>query len=550
MEQMRDLRDEAKYIDQLETLNAGMEPKSERAKVERNRRVKELQEKIKEHDVTKLSQIKKRNEAQLEKIKEQLRTGDFEKKKTVSAIDNLELQKKYPELYKSTLNAIRARENAKHQLDLANLNEEIAAQSKGKKRAAHLARAFRTAKALKAGIDDSGLGVQTLLLGLANPRAFASALKEHALDALSAERFERNLAKLHNSDWWPLIEQSGLSVVDPKSLRESEKNDIYNDTYWDRMQVKLKNGKTINLAPTKPFERAFTSLGNNLRVNVFLRRAEYLMDKKGITINNHPEEYKALASVVNNLSGRGTMMKGIETHNDILSAVLWSPRLLASSINVLGVSDLGLMPFGEKGFYRSLTHSQKRYVTTQLVKGIGTGVALMALLSYSLGGDSDLDPTSVTFGTVKVGDYRYTIFGRYASVVRTIAMSAMMVRKTSKGVDDLSDNKGSNIEKEGGKFIRGKINPTVGILWDVWSRKGYDGKPITLKSELKNALLPMSVDDVIKGLSQDGTKSLLIRGIPSFTGIKVSNEQDFQQSGGKAPKQKPSKPTRKHKTRE
>jgi hypothetical protein len=549
MEQMRDLRDEAKYIDQLETLNAGMEPKSERAKVERNRRVKELQEKIKEHDVTKLSQIKKRNEAQLEKIKEQLRTGDFEKKKTVSAIDNLELQKKYPELYKSTLNAIRARENAKHQLDLANLNEEMKAQGFGKKASGHLARAFRTAKALKAGIDDSGLGVQVLLLGLANPRSFASALKEHALDALSAERFERNLAKLHNSEWWPLIEQSGLSVVDPKSLRESEKNDIYNDTYWDKMQVKRADGTTINLAPTKPFERAFTSLGNNIRVNIFLKRADVMMDK-GITINNHPEEYKALASVVNNLSGRGTMAKKIEVHNDILSAVLWSPRLLASSVNVLGLSDATMFFAGEKGFYRSLTPMQKRYVAGQLVRGIGTGVALMAALSYSLGGDSDLDPTSVTFGTVKVGDYRYTIFGRYTSIVRMIAMSALATRKTSKGTDDLTDKKGSTLDAEGGKFIRGKVNPTLGILWDVWSRKGYDGKPVTPLSEAKNALLPMSVDDVLKGLSQDGTKSLLIRGIPSFIGVKVSNENDFQQSGGAAPKKKPSKPTPKHKTRD
>jgi hypothetical protein len=548
MEQMRDLRDEAKYIAQLETLNAGVEPKSERAKVERNRRVKELQDKIKEHDVTKLSQIKKRNEAQLKELQGKLAKGDFTKKKTTSAIDNLELQKKYPDLYKSTINAIRARENAKHQLDLANLNEEIAAQGKLKTGAGHLARAFRTAKALKAGIDDSGFGVQTLALGLANPRAFASAIKEHALDALSAERFERNLAKLHNSEWWPLIEQSGLSVVDPKSLRESEKNDIYNDTYWDKMQVKL-NGKTINLAPTKPFERAFTSLGNNLRVNVFLRRAEYLMSK-GTTINNHPEEYKALASVINNFSGRGTMLKEIEVHNDILSAVLWSPRLLASSVNVLGLSDIA-MPFaGKKGFYASLTPTQRRYATSQLVKGIGTGVALMTLLSYGLGGDSDLDPTSVTFGTVKVGDYRYTIFGRYNSVVRMIAMSAMAVRKTSKGADDLTDNKGSTINNEGAKFIRGKVNPTVGILWNLWSRKGYDGKPITLTGELKNALLPMSVDDVLKGLSQDGTKSLLIRGIPSFIGVKVSNENDFQQSGGAAPKKKPSKPTPKHKTRD
>lgn len=474
--------------------------------------------------LTKLKRIKDRKSAEAIKIIAKLRTGDFEKaQKPKSIFDNPDLIKKYPKEYKQTMDAIVASEKAKHELAIANLNEEMKNRTWGQKTVGEVGRVFRTLKALKAGIDDSGVGVQTLLAGLANPVSFAAAFKEHLLDATSAARFERNLARLHNSDFWPLIEKSGLSVVDPKSLRESEKNDIFNDTYFDYMKVKIK-GKEYSFAFTKPFERAFTSLGNNLRVNMFLRRAEELMNNKKnpMTYETHPEEFEALAKVINNLSGRGTMNSKLEAHNQLLSTVLWSPKLLASSINVLGLGE-----FSGKGFYRSLTPMQRKYVAAQLVRGIGTGVILMAILSTSQDGESDLDPLSPTFGTVKVGSYRYTIFGRYNSVVRTAAMIVMREKHTTKGVDDLTDRRGTSLQDELIKFVRGKANPTLGIGWDVVTGKTYEGKPTDPMTEISQSAIPMSVDDIKKGLAQDGTLGILKRGIPSFFGVKVSNESDF-----------------------
>jgi hypothetical protein len=544
LEKLRDLRDEAVYLNKLEALNNGVEPKTEAAKKERNRRIKELQEKIKEHDVTKLSQIKKRNEQRTKELEEKLRNGDFENKRKASAIDNTELAKKYPDLYKATLNAIRAREEAKHKIDLANLNEQMARQTMRQKIVGHGARALRTAKALLAGIDDSAVFVQNMIAVLANLGTAQHALKEHVLDALSAARFERNLAKLHSSAYWPLIEQSGLSVVDPKSLRESEKNDIFNDTYFDYLKIKTKGGKEVSLAFTKPFERAFTSLGNNLRVHIFLRKVEEL-EAQGKTFENAPEEYKSVASVINNISGRGTMIKSVEKHNDILSAVLWSPRLLASSLNILGVSDIAMLFAKDgKGFYANLTPAQRRFVAEQVIKGVGLGIAIMAALAYSTGGEADLDPTSVTFGTVKVGDYRYTLFGRYNSVIRMIFMR-MQGKKTINDKEIVLDAKayGASTGNEMWKFLRGKANPIFGLGIDLATKKTFDGKPVTLEDEAERMLTPMSISEFKKGFEQDGLKGLVVRGIPSFTGIKVSNEKDFERRKP-ASNKKPTRPKR------
>jgi hypothetical protein len=590
MQQVQELRDEQKYINQLNALLAGEEPKSERKKRARNGQITELQEKIKafhkakaqgeallraereaakreeerltrefereqkaaekkrlkaEADKAKklskeldkktpdergLQTLLERNQKRTKELQEKLAKGDYAPaKRPASIIDNKELQKKHPELYKQVLDAIRAKEQAAHELELAAINEKLANRTKWQKGIAHGGKFFRSAKALKAGIDDSGIGVQTLFALLANPVAGAKAIKEHALDAASAERFERNLARLHASDWWPLIEASGLSVVDPKSLRESEKGDIYNDTYFDnKFKIKGKD-YTVGQFTTKPFERAFTSLGNNIRVNIFLRQAKVLLDE-GKTFESHPDEFKSVAAVINNMSGRGTMNEAIEKHNAMMSAVLWSPRLLASSLNLLGVGDVVMPMFGQKGFYASLTPRQRWYVAEQVGWAVGTGVMIMAALAYSDDDNEvDMDPTSVTFGTVKVGEYRYTLFGRYNSVIRMLAMYAMGERKTARGTQQLDEKAyGASTGKEVWKFVRGKLNPTTAIGVDYLLKETYDGKKPTVKGTLSEMFTPLSLSEAGKAIEQDGAMGLLKRGLPSFVGVKVSNEQDFK----------------------
>jgi hypothetical protein len=94
---MRDLKDEAYYINKLERLLAGTEPKEERKRVKRNIQITDLQNKIKDfrkaerdaakepkeeipNEVKKLQSLKKRNETEFEKIKERISKGDFETK--------------------------------------------------------------------------------------------------------------------------------------------------------------------------------------------------------------------------------------------------------------------------------------------------------------------------------------------------------------------------------------------------------------------------------------------------------------------------------------
>jgi hypothetical protein len=599
MQQIEDLRYEARLINQLEDLENGESPRTEKGQRERNQKIKELRDKIKglrdtarrdeaiarniskleaeldrvrerrgkepadskerrpltvrEQALTEqikaekkkwgdeqksrpqgpeaLQAIKERNEAKLRELQEKLANKDFSTKpKPKSAIDNPELKQKHPELYQQTIDAIAAVEKARHELALANALEEKARRPLPQKAMSHVGKSFRTLKATLAGIDFSAIGVQNLPAILANPVTGVRGILASTKDAASASKFERELAQIHASEWWPLVEASGLSIVDPKSLREHEKNDLFNDTYYDDMNVKRKDGSTVNIAPTKPFERAFTSLGNYIRINLFLRRAEVLLSE-GKTFENNPEDFKVIAEIVNNMTGRGSMGGWFEDNAQALSTVLWSPRLMASAYNLLGIGDLAAATQGKKGFYgRILTSDQKAWAAGQIGRAFATGILIMLAYAYSDDeADIDWDPTSVTFGYVKTGDYSWSIFGRFTKPIRFIAMWFTGTKNTTRGEVELDENAyGASTKDEAMRHIAGYFNPIFGAGWNVLNKQDFAGQPTDVQKELGKMLYPMSVSEFKKGYDTDGVAGILKRGVPSFAGIRVTHKKDFE----------------------
>jgi hypothetical protein len=86
----------------------------------------------------------------------------------------------------------------------------------------------------------------------------------------------------------------------------------------------------------------FSGFSNEIRLSLFIQGSQELMDQ-GKTIENSLKDYQDLASKVNNLTGRGETM--FKSSKSIQSAVLWSPKLLASTLNKL--DSLGFRTFVE-----------------------------------------------------------------------------------------------------------------------------------------------------------------------------------------------------------
>lgn len=474
--------------------------------------------------IKKLKSIQDKNSAEAIKIRARIKSGDFAKKELpTSWVMNKELKSKYPKEYKDAIDALEAKEQAKIDFDVAVYKAERAKRSTGKKFIDWTRALIATTKAVKSGIDDSAVMMQNVVAMISHPRSAVKALREHALDALSERRFRRYLTELHNSPMWDLIQKSGLDITDPKSLKEQNKEEIFDNNLLNK-DFKI-GGKKFNIGKyvTRPFERAFTSLGNAMRVNMFTRISERMIEG-GKTFETHPEEFKSLARVLNTETGRGKLHTQIERASQLVTAGIWSPRLMSSRINMLGISELAPL-YGGKGYYAGLTPEMRKMALLDMAKFLGAGVSLMAFAG-SQGAETDDDPESPTFGTIKIGNKTYNAWGGFTPYAKTIYQGATGHRNI-KG-DRVPVTKGKLI----GSFFRSRLTPAASVTTNLLTGKDFSGRPITAGGEFENLVAPLSVLSVIEAVKRDGMTGILTQGIPSFVGIGVADERDFEKREG------------------
>lgn len=486
-----------------------------------------------DEDAKKLIAIKKRNQKLEQTIKEKIAKGKFDKEIKRSIFDREDIKKNYPRLRKDALDAIAKKEEAQHEFDLALFNDEMGRRSGVAKAADFIGKLIHTSKAVMSGIDDSATFVQNGLVMLANPKIGAKAWLRHWKDAFNDARFKRELSALHQRPDWEVIKNSGLDIVEPHSAASKQVEEAFEQNLLAG-KIKIKGEEYQPWKYTGGiFERAFTSMGNNMRLLLFEKQMAALKEAKK-TFESHPEEYKAAARAINELTGRGQLPAGIAQASPYITPFIWAPRMLTSTINTLGLSDLVLGIKG-KGYYQNLTPMQRRFALGQLGRGVGIGVAVM--VAAALGGAKvDYDPRSVTFGDVIIGDHHYNVFGRYVPVIKTLVQAVGGTRIKGSGQEqDLDSGKFGAKTRLGvvGGFFRGKTTPFVGSMMNLAEGRNYFTNEEFGVKDLPEALIqPMSIKELREGWENDGTMTLLNRFLPAFEGLKTSDERDFNKSSG------------------
>lgn len=539
-----DLRKEAKLLSEIEEVKAG-KPKTEKEAVRQNQRLtalrKELQQAKSEagyYDDMPENRLKaaiKKVELNSEAIKKRIEDGDYSPvEKRQSLLENRELRKKNPELFNKYLDAIDKRDAIKHEYEVKMAEEEINSKEGFQRIAAKAGKigkeGFNTIKALKAGIDNSAVFVQNgiAVINPFNIKATKEALKAQINVFASEGNFRRRLVEIHeNKPLWNMIEQSGLDIIDPKGFRQSLREEQFGGKNWlDRLKVKFKGKEYKASMVTAPFERIFAAFSNEFRLQLFIKGAERLINQ-GKTIENSTKEYQDLASYINNISGRGKVHESLKQAEPVISGLVWAPKLMASSLNIMGLGDV--VNLGKtKGYYRNMTPQMRKYAIQQTAAGIGTGVLIMALASMQDDTEVDYDPESVTFGQIKntKTGWSVNLFGRLTPYVRYLTMMTMAGKKIN----------GKPVKFEPGKetykFFRGKMAPATGIGFDLALRKDFQGKRYSLDDKAKIAsdlFEPLFINELRKQIEIDGTSAILSKGIPTFYGLKVSNEKMYDQ---------------------
>jgi len=525
---VNDLRQEQKLLLKLEALQNGEVPQTETKKREQNKKLKELRDKIKsikqddidaareklnkqkladkeakrlEKEANKkspeqivLDNVKKRITKQIQELEEKLAKGDYSKEAKKEPIkldaEALELKDKLIKL--------------KQEREIRLLQQEYANRTKGQKAKDLALEVVNVPRTLMASMDFSAPLRQGIVASVANPKEAGFAFVEMFRQAMSQKRFDRWFYDLRESDVYPVMEEAGLYIADPHDPKLSAKEEMFMNNLAEKIPL---IGKMV-----KGSERAYVSYLNKMRADLFVK-GMMAFEADGKTVKNSPELYKSLASFINNSTGRGKMTKVLEDSAPILNSMFFSPRLMASRINMLNPA-----------YYQSLSPEIQKMALKDMGTFVGFGLSILALAALA-GADVEEDPRSPNFGKIKIGDTTYDIWGgfqQYAveltQLIRGETKSATtgQVRKLD-GKTFPFKSRGDDLEA----FIRGKAAPVPAAVMNLLYGKKVTGQRTDKETEAVGLLSPLMVKDAVEAYKKDGVLGSLAVGVPAAFGIGV-----------------------------
>lgn len=562
--QVFNLRAEEKLLLQYDALESGEIPKTDKAKAIRNERRAAIRKKIdalkKENSIGKfsdeekfLSAIKSRIKSNREKqgeLGEKVAKGDFsEEPKSESILDNAELQKQNKNLYEEYLKSLIEKDNALKYYEEKRLDDKINNSGILQKIGYGVDVVLSTSKGAVAMFDQSGVLVQMLLTTGAHPIETIKILPRAIRDLVDNKWFDRSLAKLKHSKIWDIVEKSELPIYDTHGIGDDVRNEILGGRKNLLNRDIVIGGKKFSVG--KALERSTATLFNNMRMYLFENRVNELY-AQGKTWENSPEEFKSAARAISELTGHGKVQKDLAMASPVINKVVWSPKMMASTFNILGLGDL-IRPIttlkevgksagfknikdvegGTKGFYSSLTPTQRKFVVKELARFIGTAATIMIAAKLTGAADDvDLDPLSTTFGSIKKSDKTVLLFGRYGSAVRTIAQVVLNKRHISGKEDILGDKYGDKKASDVAfsSFGRGKMTPAAGLAYDYLlnnKQNYYTKEPITPTSAAKSMVMPISFQQMGQDFKRDGALTGTLETLYNIYGGNVYDKKEL-----------------------
>jgi hypothetical protein len=523
-----ELRQEAKLLAKIEELEKGISAqKNEVKKNQESKRIAELKQKVKSlsKESTSLSAVKANIKNEIDKIENQIKNEDYSKP-----------EKKKPIILDKEARALRDKLIAlKQKRDARILLQERQKESLSKKGMRTATEVLNVPRTLMTIMDFSGLLRQNIFFSVSHPGMTMKALPGMFKSFTSQKVYDRWFADLKESENYGDIVDSGLAIADSLNHDLSKREEAFMSSLAEkipiigRSYIKVK-GKDVptgfNLV--KGSERSYTMLLNKMRVDVF----NYLTDKmkqRGMTFENSPKAYKAVAEYVNNATGRSDFGDRLNRIAPILNGVFFSPRLIASRINMLTY-------WVQPRFWKTLPKEARIDYFRGWISLLATGGTILALAKLG-GAEVEDDPRSSDFGKIKSGNTRWDIWGGLQQYMRVVAQVATGKRKSTSGTVYELDGEGAFGQSRADvvqTFFRGKLAPVPAAGVDLLSGRtaigdeivyqwgGEEDKEVSISNYIKERMLPMTITGTSEAMKDAGVKAMLTVGIPNLFGVGTS----------------------------
>lgn len=401
------------------------------------------------------------------------------------------------------------------------------------KKQSKLDEAFNFPRAVMASLDFSAPLRQGL--GFIHKKAFWNSLDDMFRAWGSEESFRQIQDSILNDTsglFKPreYVTKKGVKVK--KSIAENAGLAIMDLTDLTKREEALASTWAEKIPGVRRSNRAYTAFLNKLRADTFKQLMKDANVIVGDIDTNQPFT-KELANFVNTATGRGSLNYGkrfnLEQHASLLNRLMFSPRLMASRINLVG------------NLFNPYASKTVRMETLKSLGAIvGFGNTLTFLAKQIPGAEVETDPASADFGKIKFGDTRidpYAGFQQYAvqakrqspswmalgnrntqpsntgfslldSAINYATMPGARMKSSTTGVEyDLTNPKygGSNKYEELERFTMSKAHPVISFVRGLLKNQDPMNKrlPFDVKNELVNRMTPIIAQDVLELLSED-----------------------------------------------
>lgn len=372
----------------------------------------------------------------------------------------------------------------------------MAKRSTGEKVKDVLGQAINLPRSVMATADLSAPLRQGIFL-VGRPRQFFPAFKDMFKYAFDQKAYEGLTESIQARPTYQLMRQNGLALTDMGKFMNKRE-----EAFMSNLAEKIPGfGKLA-----RGSNRAYTGFLNKLRADVFddlLKNATRL----GV-YDQRPEVVADIAKFVNSATGRGDI-GALNRASTILNAVFFSPRLMASRLNLINPVYYGrLDPFVRKEALKSL------------FTFAGTAVTALTLAKFA-GADVENDPRSADFAKIRIDNTRYDIMGGFQQYVRLAAQLAtgkIISSTTGKEITLGEGYKPLTRKDITLRFFESKESPVASFVSGLFTGKDNLGNDFDVPKEAISRIMPLYAQDVYDLVQEWGPEGALL-GVPGFFGV-------------------------------
>lgn len=353
---------------------------------------------------------------------------------------------------------------------------------------------------------------------IGRPKQWLPAFRDMFKYAFSENAYKGLQDEIKARPSYQLMRENKLAITDMSPLLQS-REEAFMSNLSEQIPIFGRIAKGSN--------RAYSGFLNKLRADTFddlLKGAK----AQGLDIKENPKLVSDIANFVNTATGRGNL-GAFQKAAPILNAAMFSPRLVASRINLLN-------PI----YYTKLEPFVRKEALKSLLSFVGTGATVLALSKLG-GAEVGADPRSADFGKIKVGNTRFDIWGGFQQYVRALAqlISGQYISTTTGKTLSLGEGYNAPTRKDILlRFFESKESPVMSFVTSILEGKTATGSAFNLPVEVIDRFIPMVVQDMYDLYKEWGPKGILM-GIPGGFGVGSQTYQDRIPMQGKTPMGKP-----------